>query len=206
MNIYCQTGLGNRVATIAACLKHYGSIVYYWRKNRDLYSDYSDVFPQGIPNVTFKNIDFGVPSTGLRGCMAYDYFSDVDYTEIINRLTSEAHYNPSISIHARFHRVNNISPLSLVDALPEDTQEVFVICDKYRSEIYRECTKLKIKVIEPKSREMTHDFDRLDSDTYSFIADWKTLCLSKVIVTNCPQSSALHPCRQKSAEIISVKI
>jgi hypothetical protein len=206
MNIYCQLGLGNRLSTIAASLKQYGVIDYYWRRNRDLPNDHSVIFPNGIPNVTFHDLKSGCPSTGLRGMMAYDYFDDVDYVSSMDWLAGNAHCKPSVALHGRFHRLSQANALDLVEAIPEGTESVFVLCDQHRAVIYQELTNRKIKIIEAKSREMTSDFDRLESDILPFISDWKSLCLASTIITNCPQSSALYPSRQKGAEIISVKI
>jgi hypothetical protein len=135
--------------------------------------------------------------------MAFEYFGDVDYSRIMATLAGKPHAKPTVAVQGRFHRERGASPLDLVAAIPDGTEEAFVLCDAHRNTIIEEMEKRGIRPIMPISREMASDFDRLDSDTLDFISDWKTLCLAELVITNCPDSSALYPLRQNGAKIIT---
>jgi hypothetical protein len=202
-DIYCELGLGNRVAAIAATLATYGCIAFHWRQNSDMPTDWRIVFPNGITNVVFVDQLHTHISSGHRGQMAFEYFDDVDYSRIMATLAGKPHAKPTVAVQGRFHRERGASPLDLVAAIPEGTEEAFVLCDSYRKTIIEEMEKRGIRPIMPISREMASDFDRLDSDTLDFISDWQTLCLAELVITNCPDSSALYPLRQNGAKIIT---
>lgn len=204
MKVFCQLGIGNRIATIAAAIAKWENIVFHWSQNRDLPNPIHDVFPRGFRGVEFVNVPSGNPSTGIDGKMGYDYHESADYVEAMRWLSGSAFQPVDFAIHGRFYRNKDADPIALVDKLPPDARRVFVMSDCHRGAIARELRRRGIIPIIPQSREMTHDFDRECADMLPFLCDWKTLCQASFVVTNCEESSALHPLRQSGAEIVAL--
>lgn len=173
--------------------------------NRDCPSPWWDVFPEGVPNVEFVEFEEVHTSSGIQGKMAYDYFGEVDYHSILSRMRHTPHCASVVAVHGRFHRIPDTDLSNMVEAIPVGTDRVFLLCDNHRESLKGRLKEKGIEVINARSREMSDDFDRKPSDTADFIADWRSLCTASTVVTNCEESSALHPLRQKKATIIPVR-
>jgi hypothetical protein len=201
MDIHCQTGLAGRVTSLANGLAVGGTVDFWWRQNAACPFPHAFFFPHGIAGVTFHADQRGSWMTRIDGktCDCYrpgDAAADAAYAVIIAAMTGQACHAPELAISARFFRHPAENAASLAHAAARFAVEigaaaVFLMADSRRAPMTRILEAAGIKIILPRSAELTTDLDRQSMTT--FPGDWKTLLAAKSIITHSAPTGLLHP-------------
>lgn len=202
--IQCAFGLGNRVAAIAHALSWVSEIEFAWRINWQCNATHQQVFPHGIPGVTFVDDAPSGFTSRLHGTRVHLWGAGQDpdsvastYKVVMNALLGDAVEPPEAAIIARLHRFR-VDPLeaaiSMADAAArEGISGVFVLSDSHRQLIARVLTERGIKVVLPLHPEMGFEQDRTPERLAAFCPDWKTSLSAGKIISVGGVSTLLYP-------------
>lgn len=209
-------GLGSRVTAMANGLIRGGSVMFYWRRNDHCPEDWSRIFPNGIPGIEIVTDQDGaglakweIPIT------AYDRNADDTmrlqaYNTIMAAMVDRAAPAVPVGIHIRCCRYQtSCSPQAMANAAAaawhvEPGKPVVVLADAARGELNDALWARGLVGVAQKCRPLAADLARSPDSVIAYALDWQRLCRCRTVITNCPESAALHPLRSRGAEIIPV--
>lgn len=208
--IRCNFGIGNRVATMANALSRSEEIHFQWRINKVLPLTHEEVFPNGIEGVHFfVDGPRGLSTRWERKIYGETWEAAGDreaanqaYNRIMEAMAGEPREAPEIAIIGRFWRFPDADCSSLAQLAAREGSKVFLLTDSRRSELTTILESLGVEVIFPIGNEMDHDLDRTPESTLTYLSDWKTASMAKVIVTHRDDTSVTYPARARGATII----
>jgi hypothetical protein len=208
-------GLGNRVAAMANGLSRSGQIRFVWRVNVHCPAGHTDLFPDGIPGVSF--VDSAPPAIATRwgGAWCYEWHAAADrhaanlaYGLIMSAMVGTPMWRaPEVAILGRFHRNQHADPIALADAAIRSHgkyrwDQAFVLSDLHRGAIAARLGQAGFDAVLPESRELVADLDRTRADVLDYACDWATVLSARRIIALDGPASALHPARAAGIEII----
>lgn len=208
-------GIGNRVAAIAAAMIRQPEVVFHWRNNIHLPAEWDEIFPNGIPGVTFVPEPLPIPFRLMGKNMGHQWGTDEDRSKshtafqvVLRCMTGEAApHPPAVAILGRFHRSHGSCPHKLADAATAQaekagTHRVFILSDKFRTEISQRLSHAGIESVLPLCPPLPVDLVRSLPEIVDYLSDWKTLLRASCIVATPGPASALHPARAAGTPVI----
>ncbi len=219
--VKCETGLGNRVAAMANALSRSGAVQFHWVKNKHCPASAVEIFPGGIQGIELIDSEAAERPPGIgeqRGqcsiwngtpCFKWEACGDRDraneaYSRIIAAMAGSAITDaPAVAIHGRFHINPEAKPAELAEcaaeaALAAGDLRVFILSDRYRSELAGRVSALGILPIMAGSSELSDDLAREETGMVDYLSDWKTLIAADHLFYTRPRiSSALYPIRAR---------
>lgn len=221
LSVYCETGLGNRVAALANGLSKHNSVVFYWVNNVHCPADSKDIFPNGIDGVELIDTAPAERPPGIdeqRGectlwdgipCFKWEAAGDREraneaYGRIITAMAGSAHSGaPAVAICGRFWINPEADPVELAEWAADAAHKAgdlraFILADRYRAEIAGRLSALGIVPVMASAGEMEADLERDRAGVVAYLNDWKTLIdAERVFYTQPRISSALFPIRAR---------
>lgn len=217
MLIRCGFGIAGRVCSMANGLSRAREITFVWRVNEQCPLTHREVFPNGIPGVTFDTKATRAPATHI-GPMPIDIWEAAEdretansaYLSIMAAMCGEARQDaPAIACFARYFRKADVPPFNLgratgILAAQRGHSAAFVLADCNRAEIARGLSVAGVAPVFPESPEMTEDMDRTGESVRAYIRDWKTLLAAKAIVCASEESGVMFPAFAAGTETLAI--
>lgn len=214
--IRCHTGLASRVTAIVNALCRTNGIDFVWRVNAHCPARHEDVFPHGVPGVTFLSDGPPALMTRFEGGRTCDFYEPHPlaaeiYSRVVASLAgSPPLYRQHLAVCARFFRRRvQLAPAHLAAAVATEAtrlgcDEVFLLADSHRSELAAYLAAVGVRSILPQCPELAHDMDRNAPDVLKFCSDWRHLLAAGSIVTHAQDTALLHPAMAVGTPLVQV--
>ena len=215
MIVRCGMGLGNRVAAMANGLSRAVEIRFIWRVNQHCPADHSDLFPDGIPGVTFVTEAPPAMATQWDGAWCYDWHAagsrqaaNLAYRTIMHSMVGTApSYAPRTAVVGRFYRNPSGDPETLAKAAvravkaAKGERRAFLLCDRFSASVAAYLIEADVTPVVSLCGELHSDLARSRGDLIRYASDWKTVLSARRIVALDGPASALHPARAAGIRI-----
>ena len=198
------------MAALATGLCEHKDIRFRWENNAECPLDWQDVFPDGIPGVTFENgspvgrcTGWSAVFTGLTPSHPTAPFISL----VMDHMAGTAEQRPPMAVFIRFFRTPGVRMQNFVSHIlscadRKEQNHVFLMADSRRGEITEHLRNNGVTAVQPQSPELARDLGRTPEGTVLFLSDWKTLLGSRWIVAGETPSAVLFPARAEGIPVL----